>query len=44
MYYSSIYGNLSGVIIFLIWIFILSLIFLTGAEINYFTGRRNLRR
>jgi len=44
MYYSSIYGNLSGVIIFLIWIFILSLIFLTGAEINYFTGKRTIRK
>lgn len=39
-YYSSIYGNLSGLIVFLIWIFILSIIFLTGAEINYFVGKR----
>lgn len=39
-YYNSIYGNLSGVIVFLIWIFILSVIFLTGAEINYLAGRR----
>ena len=38
-YYNSIYGNLSGLIVFLIWIFILSIIFLTGAEINYFIGR-----
>lgn len=38
-YYNSIYGNLSGLIIFLIWLFILSTIFLTGAEINYFTGK-----
>lgn len=38
-YYDSIYGNLSGLAVFLIWIFILSAIFLTGAEINYFTGR-----
>lgn len=38
-YYNSIYGNLSGIIVFLIWIFILSIIFLTGAEINYFIGK-----
>jgi membrane protein len=38
-YYNSIYGNLSIMIIFLIWIFILSIIFLTGAEVNYFAGR-----
>lgn len=44
MYYSSIYGNLSGLIIFLIWIFILSIIFLTGAEINYFTGRLKFKK
>lgn len=43
-YYSSIYGNLSGLIIFLIWIFILSIIFLTGAEINYFTGKRSQKK
>ena len=43
-YYNSIYGNLSGLIIFLIWIFILSIIFLTGAEINYFTGKRSQKR
>lgn len=44
MYYNSIYGNLSGLIIFLIWIFILSIIFLTGAEINYFTGRLKFKK
>lgn len=38
-YYNTIYGNLSGVIIFLLWIFIMSIIFLTGAEINYFVGK-----
>jgi len=43
-FYNSIYGNLSGVITFLIWIFILSMIFLTGAEINYFTGKYSKKR
>ena len=43
-FYNSIYGNLSGLIIFLIWIFILSIIFLTGAEINYFTGKRSQKK
>ncbi len=43
-YYNTIYGNLSGVIVFLIWIFILSAIFLTGAEINYFTGKYNEKK
>lgn len=38
-YYSSIYGNLSGMVVFLIWIFLLAVIFLTGAEINYFAGK-----
>lgn len=43
-YYSSIYGNLSGIIVFLIWIFILSIIFLTGAEINYFAGKHSQKK
>lgn len=43
-YYSSMYGNLSGVIVFLIWIFILSIIFLTGAEINYFAGKHSRKK
>ena len=43
-YYNSIYGNLSGLIVFLIWIFILSTIFLTGAEINYFIGKNKQRQ
>lgn len=43
-YYNSIYGNLSGLIVFLIWIFILSTIFLTGAEINYFIGKNSQKR
>lgn len=43
-YYSSIYGNLSGLIVFLLWIYMLSFIFLAGAEVNYFTGSRNKRR
>ena len=41
MYYNSIYGNLSGLIVFLIWIYMLSFIFLAGAEVNYFTGSRS---
>jgi len=40
-YYNSIYGNLSGLIVFLIWIYMLSFIFLAGAEVNYFTGSKN---
>jgi membrane protein len=43
-YYDSIYGNLSGLIIFLIWLFILSTIFLTGAEINYFSGKHSQKK
>lgn len=42
-YYSTIYGNLSGVVVFLIWIFLLSVIFLTGAEINYFAGKKRYK-
>lgn len=44
IYYNTIYGNLSSLIIFLIWIFILSIIFLTGAEINYFMGRNSQKK
>lgn len=43
-YYSNIYGNLSGMVVFLIWIFLLSVIFLTGAEINYFTGKYSYKK
>ncbi len=43
-YYDSIYGNLSGVIVFLIWIFISSVIFLTGAEINYLSGKHGNKK
>lgn len=43
-YYSNIYGNLSGMVVFLIWIFLLSVIFLTGAEINYFAGKNRYRK
>ncbi|MGD9568562.1 MAG: YihY/virulence factor BrkB family protein [Sedimentibacter sp.] len=43
-FYNSIYGNLSGLIIFLIWIFILSIIFLTGAEINHFIGKGSQKK
>ena len=41
LYYSTIYGNLSGVFIFIIWIYMLSFVFLTGAEVNYLTSRHN---
>ncbi len=44
IYYNTIYGNLSGIIIFLLWIFILSVIFLTGAEINYFVGKNKQKK
>src|SRR5690606_20228489 len=43
-YYNTIYGNLAGVIIFLLWIFIMSIIFLTGAEINYFVGKNKQKK
>ena len=43
-YYNSIYGNLSGLIVFLLWVYMLSFIFLAGAEVNYFTGGRNKKR
>lgn len=39
MYYNSIYGNLSGVFVFIIWIYILSIIFLMGAEVNYLVSK-----
>jgi len=41
LYYSTIYGNLSGVFIFIIWIYMLSFVFLTGAEVNYLASRQN---
>lgn len=34
IYYNNIYGNLSGVFVFIIWIYISCLIVLLGAEIN----------
>jgi len=34
IFYNNIYGNLSGVFIFIIWIYISCLIFLLGAEMN----------
>lgn len=40
LYYNSIYGNLSGLFVFIIWIYMLSIIFLTGAEVNYFASKR----
>ena len=39
LYYNSIYGNLSGIFVFIIWIYMLSIIFLTGAEVNYLTSK-----
>ena len=35
VYINSIYGNLSGLFVFFIWIYIMSIIFLTGAQVNY---------
>lgn len=40
VYINSIYGNLSGLFVFIIWIYILSIIFLTGAEVNYFASKQ----
>ncbi len=41
VYINSIYGNLSGLFVFIIWIYILSIIFLTGAEVNYFASKQH---
>lgn len=43
LYYSTIYGNLSGLFVFIIWIYILSVIFLTGAEVNYLVSKNKNR-
>ena len=43
LYYNSIYGNLSGVFVFIIWIYILSIIFLAGAEVNYLASKNRKR-
>jgi membrane protein len=40
VYINSIYGNLSGLFVFIIWIYILSIIFLMGAEVNYFAAKQ----
>jgi len=40
VYINSIYGNLSGLFIFIIWIYIMSIIFLIGAEVNYFAAKQ----
>ena len=40
VYINSIYGNLSGIFVFIIWIYILSIIFLMGAEVNYFAAKQ----
>ena len=40
VYINSIYGNLSGLFVFIIWIYILSVIFLSGAEVNYFAAKQ----
>ncbi len=39
IYIKSIYGNLSGLFVFIIWIYIMSIIFLLGAEINSIWGK-----
>jgi membrane protein len=40
VFINSIYGNLSGIFVFIIWIYILSIIFLMGAEVNYFASKQ----
>ncbi len=35
-YYNNIYGNLSGIFILLLWVYMISYIFLLGVEINAF--------
>jgi len=40
VFINSIYGNLSGLFVFIIWIYILSIIFLMGAEVNYFAAKQ----
>ncbi len=44
LYYNTIYGNLAGVVIFLLWTYIMSIVFLTGAQINYFVGKKSARK
>ncbi len=41
IFYNNIYGNLSGVFILLIWIYLSCLIFLLGAEINSLTHSKS---
>lgn len=41
-YYNNIYGNLSGIFILLLWIYMTSFIFLIGAEINAFLLREEI--
>ncbi|MFA9422678.1 MAG: YihY/virulence factor BrkB family protein [Sedimentibacter sp.] len=43
LYYNSIYGNLSGLFVFIVWIYMLSIIFLTGAEVNFFASKRTMK-
>lgn len=40
-YYTNIYGNLSDFFILILWIYITSVIFLLGAEINVFANNKN---
>jgi len=39
LYYNTIYGNLSSVFVFIIWIYMLSIVFLAGAEVNYLSSK-----
>lgn len=41
IFYNNIYGNLSGVFVFIIWIYLSCIIFLLGAEINAFMSKHN---
>ncbi len=41
--YTLIYGSIAGIIVFLLWLFISSIILLTGAEINALLKTMNNR-
>lgn len=42
MFYTNIYGNLSGIFIFIIYVYLTSFIFLLGAEINAFISKEGI--